>query len=117
MAQNKASNVAMWVLTVIAGVGFILSGLSKISGSEEMATNFAGWGYPVWFMYLVGACELAGGICLFFSRTAILAASAMMIIMIGAIGTHFLNDQAALTVPAFVMGVLLIFILVLRKEK
>lgn len=117
MGQTKATNVFLWIITAIAGVGFILAGLGKIAGSDEMAARFATWGYPVWFMYLVGLFELAGGICLFMVRFAVPAASALLILMIGAIGTHFLNDQVGLTLPAFVMVILLVSILSLRKEK
>jgi len=54
---------------------------------------FERWGYPIWFMYLIGVVEVVGGIGLIIQRFSATAGAALALMMIGAIGTHVIHSE------------------------
>ncbi|MFN2348017.1 MAG: DoxX family protein [Thioalkalivibrio sp.] len=62
--NNNAIRIVSWILVLI----FLLSGGAKLAGLEFEIEAFTRWGYPLWFMYLAGALEVAGGIALMVPR-------------------------------------------------
>lgn len=62
-------------------------GLSKLAGVETMVAQWQQWGFPIWFLYFVGAAQLLGGICLFIRQLRLPASFSMALIMLGAIPT------------------------------
>lgn len=79
--------ILLWVVTALLGVLFTFAGLNKILPSP-MAQQFAEWGYPVWFLYLIGGVEVACGIALFVPKIAARAALPLIVVMAGAAFTH-----------------------------
>lgn len=49
------------------------------------------WGYPVWFLYLIGALELAGGLAILVPRTASYGALVLATVMLGALVTRLIH--------------------------
>ncbi|WFO09863.1 DoxX family protein [Edwardsiella ictaluri] len=47
-----------WGLLMI----FLASGVAKLAGLGFEQAAFARWGYPLWFMYAVGAAETLGAL-------------------------------------------------------
>ena len=72
---------------------FLLSGGAKLAGLEFEIVAFERWGYPLWFMYLTGAAEVAGGLALAFNWLVKIAAPALSLLMIGAIATHIIHQE------------------------
>ena len=73
------------LLTVL----FLVTGVTKFLGLDFYVQKFARWGFPVWwFMYAVGAAELAGGLLLFRVRTRRLGAWLLGLIVLAALATH-----------------------------
>ena len=99
-------NKGLLVISVLLAIAFLGAGLSKLSGAEMMVGNFERLGYPLWFMYFVGIAEVAGAIGLFVQRTALYAAVCLGILMLGAVGTHLMNDPLQQAIPALVLLVL-----------
>ncbi len=99
-------NKILLVISVLLALAFLAAGVIKLSGAEMMAANFERLGYPLWFMYFIGAAEVAGAIGLFVERTAFYAAVCLGILMIGAAGTHLMNDPPQQAVPSLVLLVL-----------
>lgn len=96
----------MWICIACLTVQFLGAGISKMSGS--WSTRFSGWGYPTAFMYVIGALEIIGVVGLFFSKTRKWSAVILIIVMIGAAGTHVLNAEYVRMIHnAVVAGVLL----------
>jgi len=96
-------NKSLLVISGLLAIAFLAAGLVKLSGAEMMAANFERFGYPVWFMYFVGIAEVAAAIGLFVQRTAFYAAVCLGILMIGAAGTHLMNDPPQQAIPALVL--------------
>jgi uncharacterized membrane protein YphA (DoxX/SURF4 family) len=90
-ARRTAGIVALWVASVLLGVGFMILGSAKFS--PPWPGMFANWGYPAWFTYPVGLVEVAGGALLLIPKTALPAALGLGLVMIGATATHVVHGE------------------------
>ncbi len=90
----------LWTATILLSVIFVASGASKLLGSDFATDGFEGWGYPLWFMVLVGLGETAGAIFILLPRYTLLGvsmrfwgATILVAVMMGAVGTHIVHDE------------------------
>ncbi|SNR68685.1 DoxX-like family protein [Haloechinothrix alba] len=82
---GKRANVALWTLQVLAAAFFALaSALPKLIAHSSAVEIFDRIGHGTWFMYLVGALELAGAVALLIPLLCGVAALAFIGLMIGA---------------------------------
>ena len=100
----------LWLLSLFLMFVFVKAGWPKFSATSGWGRAFAHWGFPNWFRVLVGVIEIAGGLLLLVPQTAIYAAGALAVIMLGAMGTHVIADgePAAIyheAVPLALLGV------------
>lgn len=82
--ERHVATIASWLL---AGL-FLLLGASKLAAADAQVAMFQGWGYPLWFMYVVGAAEVAAALLLLAQPTAFLGATLVFGLMVGGAGTH-----------------------------
>ncbi|WP_285730220.1 DoxX family protein [Nocardiopsis sp. ATB16-24] len=83
--SRRVLNVALWTLQVLLALFFaVASAYPKLTGHPSAAATFDVIGYGDWFMYLVGALELAGAIGLLIPVLSGLTALAFIALMIGA---------------------------------
>jgi putative oxidoreductase len=85
---------------------FLASGLAKLASLEFELVAFERWGYPIWFMYLIGAVEVIGGLGLLIQRFSAAAAAALAVMMIGAIGTHVIHSEWGMLAAASLIFVM-----------
>lgn len=83
----------LWLVTLFLVTVFVNAGWPKFSAESGWGRAFAHWGFPNWFRVLVGVIEVAGGLLLLVPRTAVYAAAALAVIMLGAMGTHIIADK------------------------
>ena len=114
MGQSKAKKIVGWVLQILLGVLFLLSGVQKLMGEAEVAANFERWGYPDWFLMVTGVLELLGGIGLLIPMTAGLAASGLVLLMLGAAWTHISSNEGFVAVVPLSFLALLAVVAYLR---
>ncbi|WP_332309357.1 DoxX family protein [Pseudomarimonas arenosa] len=81
------------LLTYLLALVFFASGGAKLAALPFELEAFARWGYPLWFMYLTGALEVAGALGLLIPRLSALAAACLGLLMIGAVATHALHAE------------------------
>jgi putative oxidoreductase len=88
-------------LSLVLGVLFLMSGGSKILGSQMHIESFARWGYPQWFRVVTGLVEASGALLVIASaRTRFYGAALLVGTMAGAALTHLrFNELGALPVP------------------
>ena len=61
MADSNVRSIMLLIITIALVVLYVMAGGSKFVGMQPLwAQNFILWGYPAWFLYLVGAVELVG---------------------------------------------------------
>ena len=85
MANNGSADKAVKVASILLALLFLLNGGMKIAGM--MVDQFAIWGYPAWFQYLIGVVEVLVGVGFLRRPTRFLAAVIVIPIMAGAIYT------------------------------
>jgi len=90
----------MRFVTLILALIFLASGGAKLAGLDFEIQAFTRWGYPIWFMYAIGAAEVAGGIGLLIRRLSALAAACLAALMIGAVATHVIHAEWGMLVAA-----------------
>ncbi|HEX6292524.1 MAG TPA: DoxX family protein [Herpetosiphonaceae bacterium] len=87
---------ALYVVMALLALAFLGSGGTKLAGAEMNVTNFARWGYPLWFMYLTGLIEVVCAILLWPRQTRLIGALGLVATMVGAILTHLVNQEATM---------------------
>ena len=81
-----ALRVTLLLLTLLEGLGMPAAGTGKF-WNHFWRDGFVIWGYPMWFMYGIGAVETIAGLALFVPRLASGAALVLIAIMLGAVVT------------------------------
>lgn len=90
MARRKeiALEVVLWVFAVFLAWVFIRQGFAKFDDTSGWARAFRTWHFPVWFRILIGVLETCAALSLLWKRTAFAGAVIIMVVMLGAMGTH-----------------------------
>ncbi|MEK9945341.1 MAG: DoxX family protein [Alphaproteobacteria bacterium] len=115
---SRGRTIAVRILTIITAAVFAMAGFSKISGAEQMVSAFNAFGFPPWFMTLVGIAEVVGAIGLLLPPIAALAGLGLMGIAGGAFITHIASgDSFGMAVPAIVVFVLAAVVTLMRGKK
>ncbi|CAN5318297.1 DoxX family protein [soil metagenome] len=117
-------NIVLWIVQILVGLLFILSGVMKFVMPYSEMIKDAPYAFPHWFLLFIGACELLGGIGLIVPwLTGIkpsltpLAASLLVVIMIGAVVFSAFTPTPALAVIPVIVGLLCVFIAWGRKSQ
>jgi uncharacterized membrane protein YphA (DoxX/SURF4 family) len=83
--RERRKHIALLVLQVILGLFFVIaSAVPKLIAESSAVEAFDEIGFGMWFMYLIGLLELAGGIALVTPWLSGLSALSFIALMIGA---------------------------------
>ena len=101
------------VLQVALGFYFIQIGLGYIfAPTAQLLADFTRWGYPLWFVPVLGVVETAIAVGLLIGTReryiGALAALALAVTMIGAVATHLLAGDGGWPLPLFLLLISLI---------
>ena len=105
------------VLSILLSLAFLLTGIMKLTGAEEVRQGFEHWGYPVFFMYIVGLCEVAGAIGFWLRRFSYAAKVCLILLMAGAAGTHLVFDTMTEAAAPIILIVLIAVTLALHHKE
>ncbi len=114
--MTKTNKIVYNVLRVILTALFLFSAYAKLSGDPMQVAGFATAHLPVWFMYFIGAAELAGAIGLWIPKLVKWAVCGLQIIMVGAIVTTAIFVSIPMAILPLVVGVLLWYVCTLAKK-
>jgi uncharacterized membrane protein YphA (DoxX/SURF4 family) len=81
-------DVALWIVSFFLVWVFVRQGVAKFSDTSGWARAFRIWHFPVWFRVLIGILEVTACVLLLTRRTAFAGALIIIVVMIGAMGTH-----------------------------
>lgn len=81
-------DIVLWVFSLFLAWVFIRQGYAKFSDSSGWAQAFRAWHFPVWFRVLIGCAECAAALLLLTRRTALAGSLIIILVMLGAMGTH-----------------------------
>jgi putative oxidoreductase len=110
-------NKVQTVLTVLLTLAFLMSGIMKLMGLEMVKEGFEGWGYPIFFMYIIGLCEVAGAIGLWLRRFSFAAKVCFIILMTGAVLTHLVFDSFQEAMAPIILIILTAVALALHRRE
>ena len=108
-------NIALWIVQVLLALLFLFTGGMKlVMPIEEMTQQLP---MPGWFLRFIGVCEMLGGLGLILPwllriRPGLtpLAATGLVVIMIGATVTTIMTGQIAISLVSLVVGILCLFV-------
>lgn len=93
--------IALHVLAALLGLAFLASGAPKVVGMDLQ--DFSRFGYPGWFLYVVGVMEVVGGLLVFVPATRRYGAAVIACVMVGAIVTHLKMGETGEVIPPAVL--------------
>lgn len=105
------------VITALLSLAFLITGIMKLTGAEMVRQGFESWGYPIFFMYIIGLCEVAGAIGLWLRRFSYAAKVCIIILMVGAVLTHLVFDSFQEAMTPIVLIILTAVTLVLHRRE
>lgn len=82
-----------WTVVGLSAIFFLLSGIQKLAGAEQMIHKFNELRYPDWSRIVIGWVEIAGAILLVWPRLTLCAAIVLGILMVGAVASEMLAGQ------------------------
>jgi uncharacterized membrane protein YphA (DoxX/SURF4 family) len=109
-------DVVLWVFALFLAWVFIRQGYAKFSDTSGWAGAFRGWHFPVWFRVLIGVAEVTAAVLLLTRRTALAGAAIIIVVMIGAMGTHIYWGRPS-QVTSEIMPLVLATIVALGRRK
>jgi putative oxidoreductase len=87
---SKALNITFWVLQVLLAAAFLISGATKVAGTQMHVATFEDIGLGQWFRYVTGFVEMVFAFLVLIPKTAVLGAALLVATMICAVTTHLL---------------------------
>lgn len=110
-------SIVQIVVTVLLSLAFLLSGIMKLTGAEQIRQGFEHWGYPIFFMYVIGICEVAGAIGMWLRRFSYAAKVCIIILMAGAVLTHLAFDTFKEAMAPIILIILTAIALALHRRE
>jgi putative oxidoreductase len=86
--RKIAVEIVLWVFALFLAWVFIRQGLAKFDDASGWSRAFRTWHFPVWFRILIGVLETSAALLLLWKRTAFAGAIIIIVVMLGAMGTH-----------------------------
>lgn len=84
--------------------------MGEIRGPGMHTADFESWGYPLWFMYVVGAWEVIGAVLLFLPSMRFYGALLLSIDMLGAVITVIRSGQPPKAIFPAVLLILTVWV-------
>lgn len=107
------TNTALKLISLLLACIYLASGGAKLLSLSFEIEAFTRWEYPLWFMYFIGAAEVAGGIALLSGFLRKIAAPLLCALMIGAVITHIRFQEW----PMFVVALSILILSALLSVK
>lgn len=95
LSNMNAAVVIYWILVIVFCVSSLFFGFLKVKGELKTKDNFVRWGYPFWFMKLVGFAEMLAALGLLFAETRLAAIIVFAVVMTGAVCTNLFHKEKA----------------------
>jgi putative oxidoreductase len=109
---------AVWGCAIFLAVAFVFAGISKLEGPSAMrwTERFVHWSYPAKAQYVIGVLEILGGLGVLIPKWRRAAAATLVVLMIGALGTHAVQAEFPRLIPPLVLGGLAFLMYLARPQ-
>jgi uncharacterized membrane protein YphA (DoxX/SURF4 family) len=88
-----ALHVGLWSITLFEVFELGQAGLRKFTSMDVWWGLFENWGFPFWFLVVVGVAELGGAVLLLVPRLAAYAAAGLIVVMAGSLATELFKEK------------------------
>ncbi len=106
-----AIKIIFWVLIIAFVIPGFIFGFKKLLGHKDSIAAFKKFGYPLWFMHVLGFVEITASTLLLFNPTRIYGIAIFPLILAGAIYTHVkVKDGAKVVMKPILVGLHLLII-------
>mgnify|MGYP001801239690 CR=1 FL=1 len=116
MKNINWKKVGFYVALGFMSLIFFTSGIGKLISMEDWLVEWDIYGYPLWFMYVIGVLQVVGTVLLWVPKTRIYAAAMFIIIMIGAAFTHVAVGEFLPIIQNVILIVLSGFVILIGRE-
>ena len=87
-------NILYWAMIIFLAVIFVMGGVGKLAQMEVWQERFVNqWNLPAWLAPIPGVAEILGGLMLLIPRLTTLGAAVIVMVMLGATGTHIMAAE------------------------
>ena len=87
-------NIVYWAMIIFLAAIFLLGGVGKLTAMEVWQDRFVNqWNLPAWLAPITGVAEILGGLMLLIPRLTMLGAAVIVMVMLGATGTHVMAGE------------------------
>jgi uncharacterized membrane protein YphA (DoxX/SURF4 family) len=97
--RARAARIGQWAARIALSVQFVVGGVLKLTADPAMVAMFDQIGAGQGLRLFIGACEVAGAIGLLVPGLVRLAATGLVLLMIGAAVTNVIGLQTSPAVP------------------
>ena len=108
----RAMPVLLWIMAAVIAYDFLLQGWRKFDPNGWWAPAFKKWGYPIWFMMLIGVIEVMGALLLLIPKVRHLGAVMLIIVLIGALITRCIHGVSLEEILFFVNTIVILCLMV-----
>src|SRR5579864_4339989 len=98
------------VISILLALVFLFAGGSKVVAPGTAAKAFQGYGYAIWFMYVVAIWELIGGVMLLISVVRFYGAILLAVDMAGAFFTLLRASEYTNALLPLILFILLVWV-------
>ncbi|OHV17490.1 DoxX family protein [Methylorubrum extorquens] len=110
--------VGSLVVRATLATTFTVAAGMKFAAMPFEVVGFERFGYPLWFMYSIGALQLLGAGLLWVRGLTSIGAALLAVMMVGAVGSHgHADDPVVMTIPALALLILLIALAYSRRAE
>lgn len=109
--HENIRRVLLFLFTLYFTYMFVKNGWRKFDPEGFWGAPFARWGYPVWFLYLIGVMEFGGGLAILIPRIAGYGALVLATVMFGAFMTRLIHGMGvddAMSIFFYMVSMLLL---------
>ncbi len=92
-ALRVALHVGLWSITLFEVFGLGQAGIRKFTSMDVWWGLFENWGYPFWFVIVIGVAEIGGAVLLLVPPLAAYAAVGLIFVMVGSLATELFNEK------------------------
>lgn len=89
----EIKTIIFWALVALLAVPSFYFGYLKLAAKQSKIDQFKAWGFPIWFMRVLGLIEILSTISLVFPKTRIYGIISWTIILTGAIYVNLKNRE------------------------
>ena len=110
--MTERNKIIYWATTVFLAFGMLAQGLAQISHTKGYVDIIVHLGYPLYFLYIIGAWKILGVIAILVPRFKLVkewAYAGFFFVMSGAVFSHVASgDSMSKAAPALALLILIV---------